>query len=271
MKAACGSLDDQEGRGWLGADVLGVTLVHSYEAPTEAHKVGLQIDTILSEAKPVVERMKGAARKRKTDARKKGLGEQELADKVKAIDDKLARDLSEYACTLVEIELPQGVVEVKRERPTPPPPTPTETEDRLRAAVVRAEEAEAAADCDLVTARRCMDRADALHKELHAERLVNATSGWKLDDEQYAVLQAGRAEHDAAWDKQLALESELRQEYADAQLRAHDAKFAAAEARADLAAHRANVKLEAELKAELEAARAADAERRAAADEEYRL
>ena len=93
VKAACGSLDDQEGRGWLGADVLGVTLVHSYEAPTEAHKVGLQIDMILSEAKPVVERMKGAARKRKTDARKKGLGEQELVDKVNAIDDKLARDL----------------------------------------------------------------------------------------------------------------------------------------------------------------------------------
>eukprot|EP00966_Prymnesium_polylepis_P157685 3644609-Prymnesium_polylepis.1 len=111
VKAACGSLDDQEGRGWLGADLLGVTLVHSYEAPTEGHKVGQQIDDILSDAKMQVERMKGAARKRKTDARKKGLGAAELADKLRSIDEKLVADLSAYARTLVDIELPKGVVE----------------------------------------------------------------------------------------------------------------------------------------------------------------
>eukprot|EP00966_Prymnesium_polylepis_P278608 6436698-Prymnesium_polylepis.1 len=111
VKAACGSLDDQEGRGWLGADLLGVTLVHSYEAPTEGHKVGQQIDDILSDAKTHVERLKGAARKRKTDARKKGLGEAELLGKLRSIDEKLAADLSAYARTLVDIELPKGVVE----------------------------------------------------------------------------------------------------------------------------------------------------------------
>ena len=75
VQESCGDLDDQEGRGWLAADVRGVTLVHSFEAPTEAHKVGLQIDNILTAAKAYVDRLKGAARKRKTDARKKGLEE----------------------------------------------------------------------------------------------------------------------------------------------------------------------------------------------------
>jgi hypothetical protein len=31
VQAACGNLDDQEGRGWLGADTLGVTLVLTIE------------------------------------------------------------------------------------------------------------------------------------------------------------------------------------------------------------------------------------------------
>jgi hypothetical protein len=264
VKAACGSLDDQEGRGWLGADLLGVTLLHSYEAPTEGHKVGQQIDDILSDAKKQVERLKGAARKRKTDARKKGLGAAELAGKLRSIDEKLAADLSAYARTLVDIELPKGVVEVKRERPPPPLPTPVDTESRLRAAVQAAEDAAAIADCDLIATRRVMERADALRAELHKERVANATNGWKLDDEAYAELQAHRAELDAAWAKHMTVCSELRQEHADAQLCAHDAAFAAEEARHNLAAHRAAVKLEAELKAAHEAARAA-------ADEEERL
>jgi hypothetical protein len=264
VKAACGSLDDQEGRGWLGADLLGVTLLHSYEAPTEGHKVGQQIDDIMSDAKKQVERLKGAARKRKTDARKKGLGAAELAGKLRSIDEKLAADLSAYARTLVDIELPKGVVEVKRERPPPPLPTPVDTESRLRAAVQAAEDAAAIADCDLIATRRVMERADALRAELHKERVANATNGWKLDDEAYAELQAHRAELDAAWAKHMTVCSELRQEHADAQLCAHDAAFAAEEARHNLAAHRAAVKLEAELKAAHEAARAA-------ADEEERL
>ena len=175
--------------------------MHSYEAPTEGHKVGQQIDDILSDAKKQVERLKGAARKRKTDARKKGLGAAELAGKLRSIDEKLAADLSAYARTLVDIELPKGVVEVKRERPPPPLPTPVDTESRLRAAVQAAEDAAAIADCDLIATRRVMERADALRAELHKERVANATNGWKLDDEAYAELQARRAELDAAWAK----------------------------------------------------------------------
>ena len=73
VQAACGNLDDQEGRGWLCADTLGITLIHSHKAPTEGHNVGKQIDEILSDAKAHCDRLKGAARKRKTDARKRGL------------------------------------------------------------------------------------------------------------------------------------------------------------------------------------------------------
>ena len=109
-----------------------MNLVHSYKAPTEAHTVGQQIDDILSDAKTRGERLKGAARKRKTVTRQKRLGAEELAAKLKAIDEKLARDLFDYARTVVNIELPQGVVEVKRERPSPPPPTCAETESRAR-------------------------------------------------------------------------------------------------------------------------------------------
>ena len=271
VQAACGSLDDQEGRGWLGADRLGVTLVHTYKAPTEGHKIGQQIDDLLAAAKVHVDRLKGAARKRKTDARKKGLGAEELAGKLTTIDEKLARDLHGYARKPVDIELPKGAVEVKRERPSPRLPTPSDTEKRLRDAVRAAEDAAAVADCDLVAARRVMERADAVRAELQEERVANATGGWKLEDEAYTELLAHRAELDAAWDLQVALDSELRQEYADALLRQHDAKFAAEEARHDLDDHRRAVRREAELKAQLEAARAADAARRAAADEAERL
>ena len=258
--------------------MLGVTLMHSYKAPTEAHTVGQQIDDTLSEAKTHVERLKGAARKRKTDARKKGLGAEDLAAKLEGIDAKLARDLAEYARTAVNIELPQGVVEVKRERPAPPPPTPSETEKRLRDAVQAAEDAAVAADCDLVAVRRVLERAGTLRAEMRAERMVLATSGWKLDDEPYAQLQVQRAELDAVWDMHVAMESEMRDEYREAVLHVHDTKVAAEEARHKLADHRRAVRLEAEMKAELEAARAAaaerraaDAERRAAADKEDRL
>ena len=186
VREACGDLDDQEGRGWLGADTLGVTLVHTYEAPTEAHRVGTQIDNVLTAAKAHVDRLKGAARKRKTDQRKKELVAEELAVKLTAIDEKLARDLLDYSRTPVDVELPQGVVEVKRERPVPPPPAPADTEDRLRAAVRAAEAAAEIADCDLVAARRTMEKADALRKALHEERLATATGAWALDDEAYA-------------------------------------------------------------------------------------
>eukprot|EP00966_Prymnesium_polylepis_P166725 3853906-Prymnesium_polylepis.1 len=204
---------------------------------------------MLSDAKAHVDRLKGAARKRKTDARKKQLTAEELANKLKAIDEKLAWDLLAYACTAVELELPEGVVQVKRERPPPAPPTPVETESQLRDAVQAAEDAAAIAECDLVAARRCMERADSVRKELHNARMESAFGGWKLDDEAYEALKVQRAELDAAWDRHLATASELRQYYKDAQLHEHDAKFAAEEARANLAAHRTAVKHKAEVQA----------------------
>ena len=57
IQQACPTgLDDQEGRGFVGADLLGAELVPTHVAPTEAHKVGLQIDDLLREAKEADER-----------------------------------------------------------------------------------------------------------------------------------------------------------------------------------------------------------------------
>ena len=64
-----------------------------------------------------------------------------------------------------------------------------------------------------------------MRAELQEERLAKATGGWKLEDEAYTELLAHRAELDAAWDRQMAMESQLRQEYTDALLRQHDARF----------------------------------------------
>ena len=109
-----------------------------------------------------------------------------------------------------------------------------------------------------------MERSEAVRGELHKERLLAATVGWKLEDEEYEELKGRRAELAAAWERQAAVDAELRAEYVDAVLRDHDAKAAAAEARAELADCRAAAKREAELKAWLAAGRAADAERREA-------
>ena len=67
----------------------------------------------------------------------------------------------------------------------------------MRDALQAAEEAAAIAECDLVAARRCLEKADKLREQLHEEQLAAATSGWKLDDEAYAELKAHRAELDA--------------------------------------------------------------------------
>ena len=133
------------------------------------------------------------------------LGAEELAAKLKAIDEKLARDLADYARTLVNICLPVGRVDVKRERPPPPPPTHADTEKKLRAAVCAAEDAAEVADCDLVAVRRCMEKADVARQALQEERLLSSTGGWRLDDEAYAELQVRRAEIDAAYAKHVCM------------------------------------------------------------------
>ena len=277
VKAACGSLDDQEGRGWLGADLLGVTLVHSYEAPTEGHKVGQQIDDILSDAKKQVERLKGAARKRKTDARKKGLGAAELAGQLRSIDEKLAADLSAYARTLVDIELPKGVVEVKRERPPPPPPVPVETVSQRRTKVEKAEEAAACADADEVAARRRYDKSEAAAKIISDRRLENSSGGWCLEDEAYEQLLAARVVDDREHEQASALSGQLLGEWMAARSAALEARIAADEARADATSEQRWAALEltwkqcnAEREAAREAAREAERAAEAAAEQELR-
>ena len=103
-----------------------------------------------------------------------------------------------------------------------------------------------------------------MRQELHEELVLTATAGWKLEDEAYAELQAQRAELDAVWDRHVAMESELQENYREAFEHVQDTKFAAQEARHELTAFRDKARREAELNAELKAARAADAERRAA-------
>ena len=266
--ASCGLIDDQEGRAFVATDLMGVEIVRG-DAANESRKIGEQIDDLLRAEKAKDKSIRSGIRSRKAKARKKPDAEAKLL----ALDEEQRRKRAEHWDAPIQLNLPDPVskIKVERVRPPPPPkPEPTESQC-LRAAVTAAEEAAEVADCDLVAARRMMERADAIRQEIHAERLASAVGGWKLDDEAYAALQARRAEQDAALERQSALEAELREEYNAAVLNAHDAKVAASEARQDLADHRRAVKREAELKAELAAARAADAERRAAADEEERL
>ena len=268
------------GRRWPQVGCV-VTLVHAHKAPTEGHSVGKQIDEILSDAKAHIDRLKGAARKRKTDTRKKVLGAEELAAKLKAIDEKLARDLADYARTLVNICLPVGRVEVKRERPPPPPPTPAETEKRLRTAVCAAEDAAEVAECDLVAARRCMEKAAARDK-MHEKRLALSTS-WHIDpfdDEGYERLLAERAVTDLEWKELAAKATQLSREFMDAELSAFNTRATVEEVRNDLAAALGNgssfweqswAALEAKWKqrdAEREAAREAERAAEAAAEQE---
>mmetsp|Transcript_45903 Transcript_45903/g.103403 ORF Transcript_45903/g.103403 Transcript_45903/m.103403 type:complete len:178 (-) Transcript_45903:897-1430(-) len=49
--ACCGNFDEQEGRGFLAANILGVVLLRGDEVPNEGHKIGLQIDDFLRQAK----------------------------------------------------------------------------------------------------------------------------------------------------------------------------------------------------------------------------
>ena len=266
---SCWLIDDQEGRAFLATDLLGVEIVRGKGA-NESRKIGEQIDELLRAEKARDKAIRSGIRSRKAKARKKP----ETAEKkLLELDEEQRRKRAEHWDAPITLNLPdpESIIKVERVRP-PPPPKPEPTESQLRAAVTAAEEAAEVAACDLVAARRLMERSDAARAELHEERLLAATVGWKLDDEAYAELQQSRrAELKAAWDRQAALDADLRAEYRDAVLCDHDAKAAAADARAELADHRAAAKREAALKAELAAARAADEARWAAADEAERL
>ena len=260
VHARCGLLDDQEGRAFVAADLMGVEIVRG-KAANESCKIGEQIDELLRGEKARDKAIRSGIRSRKAKARKKPDAETKLL----ALDEEQRRKRAEHWDAPVVLDLPDpaSVIKVDRVRP-PPPPKPDPTESQLRAAVTAAEEAAEAAACDLVAARRLMERSEAVRGELHEERMLAATVGWKLEDEEYEELEGRRAELAAAWERQAALDAELRAEYCDAVLRDHDAKAAAADARAELADCRAAAKREAELKAWLAAGRAADEERREA-------
>ena len=112
-------------------------LLPSGEAPTEAHKIGKQIEVALPDARERDEKVRNAAKVRRSKLRNKKppLEASLLAEQIRASEAKWIADRTALWSTLVDIELPEGVVEVKRVRPPPPPPTLMETEARLRAAV----------------------------------------------------------------------------------------------------------------------------------------
>ena len=86
--ACCLNLDEQEGQGLLAADLLGIELVRGEEVPNEAHKVGLQIDTLLRDTKEADEKLKSAVRQCRTRARKGT----DVEKKLTAIEFKLKHD-----------------------------------------------------------------------------------------------------------------------------------------------------------------------------------
>ena len=121
--ACCERLDDQEGRGLLAAHLLGVELVRGEEVPNEAHKVGLQIDGLLKDAKVADDRLRSAARTRKSKERGKEQAPEILEKKLLAMDEKLAADRKALLGTNADLVLPEGPIKVKREheRPIKPP------------------------------------------------------------------------------------------------------------------------------------------------------
>ena len=264
VKEACGMLDEREARGFLTADVLGIELLPGQVAPTEGHKLGKQVEELLSDAKVTDERLRGAAKQRRNKARSK-LQAEALEKKLAASDDKFKTDRTALWSTAVHLNLPAGVVEVKREQPVkavlPKPPPPSAS--MLRTTIEKAEAAAARAEADVIAARRRSERADAAVKVSQAQRLATATGGYLLDDEAYAKLKALQAEQDAKWQQLTGRAGQLRRELSDAEDAELQARFDVEEAREELAATQAAAAREAEWAAAREAdkaARAAEAE-----------
>ena len=108
VKRCCAELDDQEGLGFLGADLLGVELIRGGAAPTEGNQIGLQIDNLLAETKATEGKLRQAARTRKSKLRGKQQASDLLDAKLLAIDEKLAADRATLWGSFVELELHQG-------------------------------------------------------------------------------------------------------------------------------------------------------------------
>ena len=167
---SCGLIDDQEGRAFLATDLLGVEIVRGKGA-NESRKIGEQIDELLRAEKARDKAIRSGIRSRKAKARKKP----ETAEKkLLELDEEQRRKRAQHWDAPITLNLPdpESIIKVERVRP-PPPPKPEPTESQLRAAVTAAEEAAEVAACDLVAARRLMERSDAARAELHEERLCS--------------------------------------------------------------------------------------------------
>ena len=132
VHAACGCLDDQEGRAFLAADLIGIQLVRGLSQVgnsrgNEARRLGEEIDERLAAHEAALDKLGSTARQKKSRARKA----EGADDKVAAIDVKLASDKAALAAAVVVLErLPDAKVkiEVKREG------APTEASARSAAA-----------------------------------------------------------------------------------------------------------------------------------------
>jgi hypothetical protein len=260
VHACCGLLDDQEARAFLAADLLGIELVRGSRA-NESRKVGEQIDTLLRGEKARDKLIRKGIRSRKSKAR----GKPGAESKLPALDVEQRRKRAEHWDAAVALELPDTSVtkvEKERERPLPPPPPtpPPSTAPPTAAAIAKLDEAVALADCDVVAARRRLERSEAAMQECLAQRLEAAKVGHNHDDDAYADLLTVRAELATEWEQHRALGLELRREQADAEDRLAEARDAAKEARDDVAMATRSAELEAEWRA-----------RQAAIDERFRL
>ena len=133
VKAACISLDDQEGRAFLAADLMSIELVRDLDEKgnsrcNEARVLGEEIDEMLQGHDKAWEQLGAKARQAKKRAREKLEGV-ELEDKIAAIEKALVADraaLSVKPITFTRLPDPDAkVVPTRvRERPPPPPPAP---------------------------------------------------------------------------------------------------------------------------------------------------
>ena len=116
VQAACPNLDEREGKGFLGADLLGVELLPGCEAPTEGHKIGKQIEDLLTEARGLDDKLRQAARTRrsKLNNRKPPLEASQLAQKLAESDAKYVRDRTALWSRPVTLNMPEAPIEVKR-------------------------------------------------------------------------------------------------------------------------------------------------------------
>lgn len=165
VHAACGPLDDQEGRAFLAADLLGIELVRNLNEEgnsraNEARRLGEEIDERLQEHEKALDRLGAAARQKRSRARK-GEGADE---KVAAIDAKLAEDREALAAGVVVLErLPDATVkiEVKRERRRPQPDEETQLLMEIERWRISAKEADAALieiECTLNRSQKTLAR-----------------------------------------------------------------------------------------------------------------